>query len=86
MRETFIKVLSLLIGAEPQSDAQLEELYYRIENLEQLLFKTSADLEKVQEVMSVLVMTNPHIRLTGNDNQASAAFLSGSDDPDRILN
>ena len=90
MKNTFIKVLSNLLGAnasEPQgSSTEVLALRQRLENLEQAFLIKAAELEKVQEIISVLVMTNPHIKISGLEQQDPTAFVSGSSDPDRILN
>jgi len=84
MKETFIKALSTLIGVD--SSGEIQELKGRIESLEQILILKLSEMDKIQEIMSVLVMTNPHIKVKGLESQDPKSFISGSADPDRILN
>lgn len=85
MKDTFIKVLSALIGAD-SSNSEVQELKARIEGLEQALVFKAAELDKMQEIISVLVMTNPHIKVAGMQGHDPQSYISGSSDPGRVLN
>ena len=90
MRETFIRILTTLLGLDTHVDSgDVANLHARIEDLENAAVFRHTALTKIQEIISVLVATNPHIKvagLVGQDEQQTAAHISGSNDPDRILN
>lgn len=88
MKNTFISVLSSILGVEEEEKSNNKNLERRIEALEQALILKAAEVDRMQEVVTLLVMTNPHVRVSGKQNTASSQMsaFSGSIDPDRILN
>ena len=92
MKERFIKVLATLIGAdqsiEPdQPDPEQKQLqtisFKELDEITMLLVTHAEEIERLKELVSVLVLTSPHMRIAAME-PPEGTIISGS--TGRVLN
>lgn len=82
-REGIVRTLAALLGVELSVEDDVSD---RVETLEQVVVAKVEELDAVKEAVTLLIMTNPNLRVVAATPDVDAMAVSGSSRDGKLLN